>query len=54
MQQDSDRLVVAASHAFSCCVKRSSESITMGVRKEGKRAFVLLEVWSKTKNVWKI
>jgi len=51
MQQDSDWLVIAASHAFLCCVKRSpSESVTMGVCKEGKRAFAPLEMWSKTKN----
>jgi len=55
MQQDSDWVVIAASHAFLCCVKRStSESVTMGVSKEGKLAFAPLEIWSKTKNVWKI
>jgi len=55
MQQDSDWVVIAGSHAFLCCVKRNtSESVTMGVRKEGKRAFAPLEIWSKTKNVWKI
>ena len=48
MQQDSDWLVVAASHASLSCVKRStSESVTMGVRKEEKRAFAPLEIWSK-------
>jgi len=32
-------------------LKRSpSESVTMGVCKEGKRAFAPLEMWSKTKN----
>jgi len=55
MQQDSDWLVIAASHAFLYCVKRStSEYVTMGVHKEGKRALAPLEIWSKTKNVWKI
>jgi len=40
MQQDSDWLVIAASHVFLCCVKRStSESVAMGVRKEEKRVF---------------
>ena len=48
MQQDSDWLVIAASHAFICCVKRStSELVAMGVRKEGKRAIAPLEIWSK-------
>jgi len=37
MQQDRDWLVIAASHLFLCYVKRStSESVPMGVRKEGK------------------
>jgi len=54
MQQDSDWLLIAASHSFSCCVKRStSESVTRDVRKEGKRAFAPIEIWFKTKNVWK-
>jgi len=54
MQQDSDWLMITASHVFLCCVKRNtSESVTMGVRKEGKRAFDPLKIWSKTKNVLK-
>jgi len=37
MQQDSEWLVITASHVFLCCVKRTtSESVAMGVRKEGK------------------
>jgi len=37
MQQDSEWLVITGSHVFSCCVKRrTSESVAMGVRKEGK------------------
>jgi len=52
--EDSDWLVIAVSHAFLCCVKRStSESVTMDVHKEGKRAFAPLQIWSKSKNVWK-
>jgi len=52
MQQDSDRPVIAASHTFLCCVKRStSESVAMGTRKEGKRAFAPLEIWSKNQNL---
>jgi len=48
MQQDTDWLVIAASHTFLCCVKRSTnESVAMGVRKEGRRAFAPLETWSK-------
>ena len=37
MQQDSEWLVITGSHVFSCCVKRrTSESVAMCVRKEGK------------------
>jgi len=40
MQQDSDWLVMGASHAFLCCLKRSTnESAKMNVRKVGKWAF---------------
>jgi len=54
MQQHSGWLVIAESHAFLCCVKRStSESVTMGVRKDGKWAFPPLEIWSKTKTFGK-
>jgi len=50
MQQDSDWLVIAASHTFLCCVERSTnESVTMGVRKEGKRAFATLKFGLKPK-----
>jgi len=48
MQQDSHWLVIAASHVFLSCVKGStSESVTIGVRKERKRAFAPVAIWSK-------
>jgi len=54
MQQNSDWLVIAASHAFFCCVKRStSESATMGLRKEGKRAFAPYKFGVKPKTFGK-
>jgi len=49
--QDSDWLVIAASHAFLGCVKRTpSETVAMGVRIEGKQMIAPLEVWCKNQN----